>query len=173
MSVQASYPAHLEYLQRGYEAAMAAHGFDAIVLCSGTAASKNRFDDQTWTLCPTPAFAHWCPLAEADAYIVVRTGKRPQLVRTLVTDYWETQPVPESMHFWSAFEGASLTAGQPNDVLPEGNRVAVVTRDPGKSPPGAVNPPALIAALDALRTTKTAYELACLTYFIYLACKFT
>ncbi len=161
--MSANYTAHLEYLQRGYEAAMAAHGFDAIVLCSGTVASKNRFDDQTWTLCPTPAFAHWCPLAEIDAYVVVRPGKKPLLVRTLVSDYWETQPIAESSHFWSAFEGASVAAGHANDVLPEGNRVAVITRDPGKSPPGAVNPPALIAALDALRTTKTAYELECLT----------
>ena len=162
MSVQETYPAHLDYLQRGYEAAMAAHGFDAIVLCSGTAASKNRFDDQTWTLSPTPAFAHWCPLAEADAYVVVQPGKRPLLVRTLVTDYWETAPLPESDHFWSGFEGASVAAGRANDVLPEGNRVAVITRDPGKSPAGSVNPPALIAALDLLRTTKTAYEIACL-----------
>jgi Xaa-Pro dipeptidase len=40
--------------------------------------------------------------------------------------------------------------------------VAVITRDPGKSPPGSVNPPALIAALDLLRTKKTPYEIECL-----------
>ena len=65
---------------------------------------KNRFDDQSWSLCVTPAFAHWCPLVESDAYVVIRAGKKPQLVRTLVEDFWETQPVPESDHFWAGFE---------------------------------------------------------------------
>src|SRR5204863_9800293 len=32
----------------------------------------------------------------------------------------------------------------------------------GTSPPGTVNPPGLIAALDVLRTRKTAYEIECL-----------
>jgi Xaa-Pro dipeptidase len=161
MSFAATYPAHLEALQRGAEAALAAHGFDALVLCSGAPASKNRFDDQAWPLHPTPAFAHWCPLVEPDAYVVVRPGHRPRLVRTIVDDFWEVQPAPESDHFWSGFELVEVQPGHAGDALP-GGKVAVVTRDPGTAPPGDVNPPALIAALDALRTRKTAYEVACL-----------
>ena len=69
MSYAATYLEHLAYLQKGYEAAMATHGFDAVVLCSGAAASRNPFDDQAWPLSPTPAYAHWCPLVEADAYV--------------------------------------------------------------------------------------------------------
>ena len=154
------YADHLAYLQAGYEAALAAHGYDAVVLCSGGAAARNRFDDQSWPLHPTPAFTHWCPLAEADAFIVVRPGRRPVLVRTIVEDYWETTPPPERDHFWAGFELVNVR-GLPGDALP-GGRVAVITRDPGKSPPGTVNPPQLIAALDELRTRKTAYEIACL-----------
>lgn len=161
MSFAATYPAHLETLQRGTEAALAEHGFDALVLCSGTAASKNRFDDQSWPLCPTPAFAHWCPLLEADAHVVVRPGHRPRLVRTVVDDFWETQPAAESDHFWAGFELVEVAPGHAGDALPAG-RVAVVTRDPGTAPPGTVNPPELLAALDRLRTRKTAYEIACL-----------
>jgi Xaa-Pro dipeptidase len=161
MSLPATYPAHLETLQRGTEAALAEHGFDALVLCSGSAASKNRFDDQSWPLCPTPAFAHWCPLVEPDAYVVIRPGQRPRLVRTVDFDFWEAQPVPESDHFWSGFEVVEIKPGHTADALP-GGKIAVVTRDPGKSPPGEVNPAALIASLDALRTRKTAYEIECL-----------
>ncbi|MDQ3337344.1 MAG: Xaa-Pro dipeptidase [Myxococcota bacterium] len=161
MSFADTYPAHLEYLQRGTEAALAAHGFDAVVLCSGTAAQKNRFDDQYWPLCPTPTFAHWCPLVEADAYVVVRPGQRPRLVRTVVEDFWETQALPESDHFWDGFEVIEVKPGLAGDALP-GGKVAVITRDQGTSPPGTVNPPALIAALDLLRTRKTAYEIECL-----------
>ena len=161
MTLAASYPAHLEYLQRGAEAALAAHEFDAVVLCGGAAASRNRFDDQSWPVMPTPAFAHWCPLVEADAFVVVRPGARPRLVRTIVEDFWETTAPPESDHFWPCFELVEVGPGHAGDALP-GGRVAVITRDAGTSPPGTVNPPGLIAALDALRTRKTAYEIECL-----------
>lgn len=161
MTYAASYSEHLAYLQRGYEAALAAHGFDAVVLCSGAAAMRNRFDDQAWPLSPTPAYAHWCPLPEPDTFVVVRPGKKPQLVRTIVDDYWETPTPPESDHFWAGFEIVEVKPGHAGDALPSG-KVAVITRDQGTSPPGIVNPPALIAALDLLRTRKTAYEIACL-----------
>lgn len=160
MQVQ-GYTEHIAYLQQGYEAALAAHGFDAVVLCSGAAAMKNRFDDQAWPLSPTPAFAHWLPLVEADAFVVVRPGKKPQLVRTVVEDFWETPAPPESEHFWAAFELVEVTPGHAGDALP-GGKVAVITRDQGTSPPGTVNPPGLITALDLLRTRKTAYEIECL-----------
>ena len=161
MTFASTYPAHLEYLQRGYEAALAAHGFDAVILCSGAAAMKNRFDDQAWPLSPTPAFSHWCPLREADAFVVVRPGKRPQLVRTVVDDFWEATPPPESDHFWAGFELVEVAPGHAGDALP-GGRVAVITRDQGTSPPGTVNPANLIAAVDLLRTRKTPYEIECL-----------
>jgi Xaa-Pro dipeptidase len=161
VSFAETYPEHLAYLQHGTEAALAAHGFDALVLCSGTAASKNRFDDQYWPLSPTPAFSHWCPLVEADAYVVVRPGHKPRLVRTIVEDFWETHAPPESDHFWEGFDVVEVKPGLAGDALP-GGKVAVVTRDQGTSPPGTVNPPALIAALDLLRTRKTAYEIECL-----------
>ncbi|HEY4176638.1 MAG TPA: Xaa-Pro dipeptidase [Kofleriaceae bacterium] len=159
--ILAAWPAHLAYLQKGYEAAIAAHGVEAIVLCSGQAHLKNRFDDQTWPLSVTPSFAHWCPLVESDAYIIIRPGKTPTLVRTVSDDYWETPELPESDHFWTGFDVVEVTPGLAGDVLPGGN-VAIITRDQGNAPPGTVNPAALITQLDLLRTKKTAYEIACL-----------
>jgi Xaa-Pro dipeptidase len=155
------YSAHLAQLQTGTEAALAEHEFDAVILCSGAAAMRNKFDDQYWPLMPTPTFAHWCPLLEADAYVVVRPGHKPQLIRTIVEDFWETQAPPESDHFWSGFEVIEVKPGLAGDALP-GGKVAVITRDAGTSPPGTVNPPNLIAALDLLRTRKSAYEIECL-----------
>ncbi|MEJ7599787.1 MAG: Xaa-Pro dipeptidase [Kofleriaceae bacterium] len=155
------YPEHVAQLQAGTEASLAEHELDAVILCSGAAALRNRFDDQSWPLMPTPAFAHWCPLVEADAYVVVRPGHKPMLIRTVVDDFWETQPPPESDHFWSAFDVVEVKPGLAGDALP-GGRVAVITRDAGTSPPGTVNPPPLIASLDQLRTRKSAYEIECL-----------
>jgi len=161
VTIAATYSDHLAYLQRGTEAALAQHGFDALILCSGVPASRSRFDDQTWPLLPTPTFAHWVPLLEADAYVVVRPGLKPTLVRTVVEDFWETQAAAESEHFWRGFDVVEVKPGKASDALP-GGKVAVITRDQGSAPPGAVNPPDLIAALDLLRTKKTAYEVECL-----------
>ena len=110
---------------------------------------------------PTPTYLHWCPLVEPDAFVVVRPGRRPTLVRTVVDDYWDAPSPPESDHFWDAFDVVTVGPGHAGDVLP-GGKVAVITRDPGQAPPGEVNPTALIASLDHARTTKTAYELECI-----------
>jgi Xaa-Pro dipeptidase len=161
VSFDTTYPDHVAHLQRATEAALAAQGFEALVVCSGAPQSKNRFDDQSWPLSPTPTFTHWCPLAEPDAYLIIRAGRRPTLVRTVSDDFWETTPPPESDHFWPELDVVTVAPGHAGDVLP-GGKVAVVTRDPGQAPPGEVNPAALVAALDAIRTKKTAYELECL-----------
>ena len=161
MSYAATYPQHLSVLQHGYEAALAAHGYDAAILCSGAAAMKNRFDDQAWPLSPTPAFAHWCPLVEADAYVIVRPGKRPTLIRTVTNDFWEATAPAESDHFWSGFDLVEVAPDHAGDALP-GGKVAVITRDQGTAPPGAVNPPGFLTAIDLLRTRKSAYEIECL-----------
>ncbi|HEY5945410.1 MAG TPA: Xaa-Pro dipeptidase, partial [Kofleriaceae bacterium] len=161
MSFETTFPDHVAHLQRSTEAILAAQKYEAIVLCSGAPQSKNRFDDQSWPLSPTPAYSHWCPLVEPDSYVVIRSGRIPTLVRTIVDDFWETTPPPESDHFWSSFDVVTIGPGHAGDVLP-GGRIAVITRDPGQAPPGEVNPPALVSALDALRTKKTAYEIECL-----------
>ncbi|HTL38750.1 MAG TPA: hypothetical protein VL326_36715, partial [Kofleriaceae bacterium] len=152
-----SYPDHVAALQHATEQILADQKYEALILCSGAPQSRNRFDDQSWPLMPTPSFSHWCPLVEADAYVVVRQGRKPTLVRTVVDDFWETQAPPESDHFWSEFDVVSVEPGHAGDVLP-GGKVAVVTRDPGQCPPGDVNPQTLLAALDGTRTHKTAYE---------------
>jgi Xaa-Pro dipeptidase len=161
VSFETTYPDHVAHLQRATEAALAAHGYEALVVCSGAPQSKNRFDDQAWPLSPTPTFTHWCPLAEPDAFLIVRAGRKPTLVRTVSDDFWETATPPESDHFWDHFDVVTVGPGHAGDVLP-GGKVAVITRDPGQAPPGEVNPAPLLAALDAVRTKKTAYELECL-----------
>jgi Xaa-Pro dipeptidase len=160
VSFQSTYPEHIAHLQRQAEGALAAHKYEALVLCSGAPQAKNRFDDTAWPLSPTPTFTHWCPLAEPDAYVVVRFGRRPTLVRTVVDDFWETASPPEHDHFWSAFDVVTVGVGHASDVLPNG-KVAVITRDPGSAPPGDVNPHDLVAALDRIRTKKTPYEIEC------------
>ena len=161
--LQAAFAAHVRTLEDGTAAALAATGFDALVIASGRAADKNPFDDQHWPLSPTPALLHWLPASEPDAYLIVEPGQPTTLVRTAVDDYWHATPTLEADHCWRAITPRGRKAGEPI-AAPRG-RGALITRDarPGDSglDGATVNPPALIAALDALRVTKTDYELSC------------
>jgi len=159
----ARYREHLDVLGRGTAAVLAAHDLDALVIAAGAPALKSRFDDQHWPQIPTPTFAHWLPLPEPDAVLVIRPGARPHLIRVASDDYWELPARAESDHFWDSFEVIEVkTAAGAADHLPRGRVAVIAPGDLPFAPPGPVNPPALVAALEQLRTRKTPYEIACI-----------
>lgn len=156
------YRDHLTTLTAGYRQAMADHRLDAFVLASGQGASKSQFDDQHWPTVITPHFAHWLPLPAADAFLIITADQKPRLVRVVSGDYWDSAPAAESDHWIDHFaqvEVPDLAAVARE--LPRGQVAVIGERCPDDL--GTVtNPPAVIAALDQLRTRKTGYEIACL-----------
>lgn len=167
IDLSALYPDHLARLADGYARALAAHGWDAVVIHSGVARKRVDVDDQYWPVRPTPHLQHWVPLAEPDAVLVVAPGRRAKLLRVTRFDFWEHPFAPEGDHFVPHFEHVPLDdVDGAKEHLP-GGRVAFVGDDRARAAAlgfadAAVNPPPLTAALDALRTTKTPYEVACL-----------
>lgn len=162
-----NYGAHVERLAADYCAAVTAAKYDSLVIHSGAAAKQSPFDDQYWHHKPTPAFAHWVPLGEPEAAVIVRPGDRPLLVRTRVNDFWESAPQPEGDHFWNFFELVEVS--EPTavaDYLPSG-RVAFIgdvadrAASWGIDAP-AINPPGLVAELDHVRAIKSKYEVQCI-----------
>ena len=71
LDLTSPYREHLAALVAGYRRVLADHQLDAVVLASGQAAARSRFDDQHWPIALTPAFAHWLPLPEADAFLML------------------------------------------------------------------------------------------------------
>jgi Xaa-Pro dipeptidase len=158
--LEALYVDHVRHLKARYAEALAAAGFDAVVIHSGTQVKRTLADDQYWPLRPTPEFMHWVPLVEPGCFLVVEPGKKTRLVWPETHDFWEQPGKPESTHFLKALEvdrGSKL-------VLPEGKKVAWISDDVALAETHRVtaNPSALVKALDALRVTKTAYEVFCL-----------
>ena len=153
--LDALYFEHVVILEQKVAAILAEQGWDALVVEAGSAAKKSRYDDQYWPFRPSPPWAHWLPLAEPDAALVVRPGRRTALLRTAETSFWEKPPAPESTAFEQAFEVVRGRGAASAVEHGGGGRVAVVgeARDP---------PVDLVKALDALRTIKTPYEVACL-----------
>ncbi|MBK9036465.1 MAG: Xaa-Pro dipeptidase [Myxococcales bacterium] len=156
------YRDHLATLTAAYHRVLADHHLDAIVLASGQAAPRCRFDDQSWPIAITPAFAHWLPLPEPDAFVVITAADRPRLIRVVTGDFWESTPTAESALFWDHFsviEVPDLAAAAA--ALPRGRVALIGDRAPALDGVAA-NPPEVVAALEALRTRKSAYEIACL-----------
>jgi Xaa-Pro dipeptidase len=162
--IEALYSDHVAELRRGYDAALAAAGFDAVVIHSGTAMRKTIYDDQFWPVRPAPHFQHWVALYAPGCFIVVESGKKPILLWPEVKDFWERPAEPESSAFLHVLDVRRTS----ELVIPQGKRVAWIGEDlarasaAGFEGDAAVNPKALVTALDRLRTKKTAYEVACL-----------
>jgi Xaa-Pro dipeptidase len=161
------YAEHVAWLESAFARVLADEGWDAVVVHSGAPVLRSAYDDQMWPLRPCPHFQHWLPLAEPDALLVVRPGARPRLIRMAVASFWEGPPPPETMAFQETMDVVTAsTAADARDLVGSGH-VAFVGEDPrrasdyGASPDGHC-PAGLIKALDALRTTKTPYEVACI-----------
>jgi Xaa-Pro dipeptidase len=155
VALDALYLDHVADLERRFARVLAEQGWDAIVIESGTAAKKSKFDDAYWPLRPCPHFQHWLPLAEAECSLVVRPGRRPVLVRPVDTSFWERPAPPESTAFEQVLEVVRAKDATAARDLAGPGRVAYVGE-------ARESPADLVKALDALRTTKTPYEIACL-----------
>jgi Xaa-Pro dipeptidase len=155
VSLDNLYLSHVADLERRFSRVLAEQGWDAVVIESGAPAKRSRFDDAYWPLRPCPHFQHWLPLAEADCSLVVRPGQRPKLLRPAGWSFWEKPALPETRAFEDAFEVIALRDAADAKQHIGAGRVAFV----GETREG---PAELVKALDALRTTKTAYEVACL-----------
>src|SRR5580704_6889216 len=98
------YLRHVAWLEGASSEVLAGQGWDALVVHSGALLPRSVFDDQAWPLRPCPHFQHWLPLAEPDALLVVRPGRRARLIRTATPTFWEAPAPPESEAFNEAME---------------------------------------------------------------------
>ena len=154
------YSAHIRTLEQSYGEILGRTGFDAVVIHSGTAKKKIVYDDQYFAVRPTPAFQHWLPLGEPGCHLVIEAGKKPRLYWPIVRDFWERPAPPESTVFLDV-----LDVVRGSDVAVPQGRVAFVGEDESvgeKLGIASLNPADLTGLLDALRTLKTPYEIACL-----------
>jgi len=162
------YQEHIADLTKRYGTAIAAAGFDGVVIHSGSLQSKTSFDDQFWPLRPTPHFQHWVPVCQPDCAIIYQLGKEPVFSWTRTPSIWELAPKPETEHFTSAMTIVEpVGAAAVNDLLPTTGKIAFIGDDRARGASWGfdaerINPKALLTALDELRTLKTDYEIACI-----------
>lgn len=165
--IAALYPAHIKTMTERFDRALAATGFDEVVISSGTL-HMQFLDDVHYPFKVNPQFKAWLPLLDNPWCLVrYRPGDRPVLVFHRPEDFWHKPPA-EPDDFWtSEFDIhfiAEPAAGK--KYLPEdGTRYAFLGEIDEVSAawrPEHVNPPTLLHHVDFERAAKTAYELACM-----------
>lgn len=161
------YAEHLSERQRLTEAALAATGWDGLVLHSGRLRCYYA-DDQTMPFRPAAHFAHWLPLREPDNLLLVRPGSRALLIRCVRQDYWYEQAALGAPFWLEHFDVVEVAdVAQAFSRLPPRDRLAFVgeARDLARAHgfgADAVSPAPLAARLDWDRGYKTGYEVACI-----------
>src|SRR5438132_11824119 len=157
--------AHVSRLQADTARALQRHGFDALVIHSGSPLKWMEPDDNYWPLRTMPEFRHWAPLNESGCAVVVEAGRKPRLIRPMERSFWEAPAPPESDHFWSSFDVIELpSASGMRELMPKGH-VAFLGDDLAAAESWgieSVNPPELVSTLDQLRVHKTPYEVECI-----------
>jgi Xaa-Pro dipeptidase len=154
--LRALYQEHVATLEKGFAAAVAAEGFDALVIHSGKATIRSKFDDQYWTMAPVPMFSYWAPVRWPDCAIRVVPGKRTRLVVHRENSYWERPSEPDWSFIREALDLVEVTSEEAmKKELSAGARTAVIDQDGSSSE-------SLLDRLHDLRVFKTQYEVECM-----------
>lgn len=160
--LRALYEDHVRFVTRAFARALEENALDAALVHSGALIRKTEFDDQDFPLRTTPHFQHFVPLAEPDCFLIVRGDRKPTLLRPRASSFWETQPTPVAPWLLDSFDVIDLDAWEDaKRQVPASSRVAFVGERTDRSF-GLPRSEPLERALDAIRTKKTPYEIACL-----------
>jgi Xaa-Pro dipeptidase len=158
---------HVAELEARYARVLAEHGWDAVLIHSGSLTKRSEFDDQYWPLRPVPHWQCWLPWAEPDCALLVRPGHRPKLFVMTARSFWEKPAPPVTRAFLDVFDVAATDDPVAAKADAGVGRVAFVGEDRRRAASwglgeAATCPRPLLNALDAMRAIKTSYEVACL-----------
>ncbi|MFY0666390.1 MAG: Xaa-Pro dipeptidase [Natronospirillum sp.] len=156
------YAEHLATLTKRYQTALAATGFDSVVLSSGSQTYYFE-DDHAHPYHPYPFVQQWLPYRPApDTFLVISATEKPRLIWPAKQDFWHitpSEPSGEWTRHWR-IDGAT----QLKDWLPEltGNVAWIGAVHPAldtESKTITVNPTGLKRALEYDRAYKTQHEI--------------
>jgi Xaa-Pro dipeptidase len=160
------YPEHLRVVSARADAALAAEGFDALVVHAGIAPMR-FLDDHEYPFKANPQFKLWVPVTDnPHCVLIYRPGNRPTLLFWSAKDYWH-RPAELPTAGWTRHVELREFA-EPREseaaVKALSGRVAFIAMPEAAFDAGNAlrNPPALLSRLDFARAAKTPYELECL-----------
>ncbi len=162
-----SFATHIEVVKQRAAAALAATGYESLLLHAGTPPPL-FMDDQYLPFRAQAPFKAWAPLGDApDSFVFFTPGRMPRLLIHQPSDYWHKSPELPRDYWTDAFDIVSCAdrAGSRAALPKDLSRTAFIGA-PFKElmswGPATINPEHLVAQLDYGRAAKTPYEIACL-----------
>ncbi len=163
-SIDLLYPPHLQTLMMRADKALAAAGFDALVIRAG-APPVQFLDDQDYPFKVNPHFKAWVPIVDNPRSILIyKPGAKPTVLFYQPNDFWH-KPAKLPQGAWSAALDWQVMAedSKASTHWEKHGRVAVIGAESAAGAPhDTLNPPQLLAQLHFDRAVKTEYELACM-----------
>jgi Xaa-Pro dipeptidase len=160
------FAAHLDVVKKRSAVALAATGYDALLVHAGTPPLL-FLDDHHLPFKVQAPFKVWAPLIDApDSFVYFVPGRKPVLLLHAPVDYWHKSPQLPRTYWSDEFEIVSCAdRAAARAALPSLARAAFVGEPFAELVswgPAAINPEHLIAHLDYARAAKTPYEVAAL-----------
>jgi Xaa-Pro dipeptidase len=163
-SIDQLYPAHLKTLMMRADKALAAAGFDTLVIGAGTPPLQ-FLDDQDYPFKVNPHFKAWVPIVDNPRCILIyKPGTKPTVLFYQPNDFWH-KPGKLPQGAWTCALDWQVMAddSKAGTHWAKHGRVAVIGAESLYSAPhDTLNPPELLARLHFDRAVKTDYELACM-----------
>lgn len=157
-----TYSDHLDHVRQAADSALAAAGFDHLLIASGC--QKYQFlDDRPYDFVANPHFKWWLPLgAHPDCWIRYTPGERPVLAYHQPADYWHLPPSDPAGEWVEHFDVRVIRdPSEARAILPASlARVAILGEADaalGEAVPN--NPDAVLHRLHLARTRKHPWEL--------------
>lgn len=156
------YADHLRTMRERHDRALAATGFDHIVIFSG--AQRYLFlDDMPYPFKVNPHFKTWVPLVDnPNCFLVYTPGERPRLIFHQPVDYWHKPPETPPGWWVEHFDLRIIT--RPEDAqehFPGTGRIATIG-EWDHAANGEVNPEPMLDHLHYERAWKSEYEIECM-----------
>ena len=158
----ALYGEHLKAATARADGALAAGGYDGLIIGSGSQV-YHYLDDSTYPFRPNPRYRAWLPDDTPDCFVVYRPGNRPKLVFHQPDDYWFLPPATPEAYWTPHFDLAVVRS--PAELKHEAGkgRWAILGEPaPATGGLGDHDPPAVTGPLDYARAAKTPYEIECM-----------
>jgi Xaa-Pro dipeptidase len=160
------YLAHITVLKLRHDRALAAAGFDHVVIFAG-AQHVALFDDYLYPFKVNPHFKWWVPVVDNPHCMLIYTpGVKPRLIYYQPIDYWY-KPAETPRGWWTKPFDIEIIKKpeEAKQYLPTSGRVAFIGEwDDAFKAWGKLesNPPELLNRLHFDRAWKTEYEIECI-----------
>ncbi|MDX2428934.1 MAG: Xaa-Pro dipeptidase [Xanthomonadales bacterium] len=163
--ISEGYKSHVAQLQRHWENALQAEGYDAALIHAGSKL-VSFLDDYEYPFRCNPHLLWWLPLTHHhDSALLIRPGERPKLYYYQPDDYWYSPPADPESWWADEFEVVSVRDADAWKQAGINEHTAYIGDAPALAEAvnnSQLNPARLLNRIHLDRTRKTGYEVACM-----------